>query len=289
MLLDSTDGVGVAVHDLGGPDGAPVAPVLLLVHANGFNAGAWRPMAAALASKHRVVALDLRGHGEARTPEGLDFAWRGFGDDVVAVLDARADVLPPGPIHGVGHSLGGAALLAAAARRPGVLRSLWLFEPITPPPDHFPGGGEGGSNPMAEAAARRRPGFESVEAAVVNYSAKPPMSTFHPDALRGYVEGGVEPDPESGGVRLRCRPAWEAAIFRMTGGSPGWDAAPSVDVPVTVVVGGDAGPGPAAFAPPLVERLPAGRLVRHPELDHFGPFEAPDRLAGEVAAWVAGG
>lgn len=287
VLLDSTDGVGVAVHDLGGPDGAPVA---LLVHANGFNAGAWRPFAGALAARrHRVVALDLRGHGEARTPEGIDFAWRGFGDDVVAVLDA-ADVLPPGPVHGVGHSLGGAALLAAAARRPGVLRSLWLYEPIAPPPDYFPGGGA--SNPMADAAARRRPAFESVEAAIANYSAKPPMSTFHPDSLRGYVEGGVEADPEpggEGGVRLRCRPEWEAAIFRMTGGSPGWDAAPSVDVPVTVVVGADTGPGPSTFAPLVAERLPAGRLVRHPELDHFGPFEEPDLLAAEVTAWIAGG
>jgi len=282
VLLDSTDGVAVAIHDLGGPEGAPV---LVLAHATGFNAGAWRPFAARLARQHRVVALDLRGHGLARTPEGIDFDWRGFVDDVVAVVDARDEVLHPGPVHGIGHSMGGAALLGAVARRPGSFRSLWLFEPIAPPSGTVFGTAD---NPMAAAAERRRPAFESVEAAIDNYSSKPPLSVLHPDALRGYVEGGVEPEAD-GTVRLRCRPAWEAATFRMTGGSPGWDAAAVVDVPVTVVMGRDTGPGPAAFAPALAERLPAGRLVLHPELGHFGPLEDPDRMAAEVAAWVAGG
>lgn len=163
-LIESTDGVAVAVHDLGGPD---AAPVLLLVHANGFDAEAWRPFAAHLRPSHRVIALDLRGHGLARTPEGLDWDWSDFGDDVVAVLDSG--VLPRGPLHGVGHSLGGAALCMAAARRPGALRSLWLFEPIAPPPMGFVAMN---SNPMAEAAARRRPSFESLDAAVANYAVQ---------------------------------------------------------------------------------------------------------------------
>lgn len=281
MLIDSTDGVGVAVHDLGGPDGAPV---LLLVHANGFNAGAWRPFAAALAAAHRVVALDLRGHGVARTPDGLDFAWSGFGDDVVAVLDSG--VLPPGPVHGVGHSLGGAALCMAAARGRGAIRSLWLFEPIAPPPGAM--GDGSGENPMAAGAERRRRIFDSLDAAYDNYAAKPPLSAFHPDALRGYVEDGFAPLPD-GTVTLRCRPEWEAAIFRMTGGSPAWDALGDIDVPVTVVAGEEEPFGPARWAPDVAARLPKGRLVRHAELGHFGPLEAPDRMADEVATWVAGG
>jgi pimeloyl-ACP methyl ester carboxylesterase len=280
-LIDSTDGVGVAVHDLGGPDGAPV---LVFVHATGFNAGGWRPMAAALSVRHRVLALDLRGHGGGRTPEDTTFEWVGFVDDVVAVLDSGT--LPSGPLHGLGHSMGGAALLGAAERRPGAFRSLWLFEPIAPPPGYFASSPI--DNPLAVGAEKRRPSFESVDAAVANYGSKPPMSSFHPDALRGYVEVGTE-DAGDGTVRLTCRPAWEAATFRMSGTSPGWDAAAVVDIPVAVVMGSDESPGPAGFAPALAERLPAGRLVRHPELSHFGPFEEPEKLAREVAAWVAGG
>ena len=280
-LVESSDGVAVAVHDLGGPDHAPV---LLLVHANGFNAEAWRPFAAALRSAHGVVALDLRGHGAARTPDGLDFEWSRFGDDVVAVLDAG--VLPPGPLHGVGHSLGGASLVMAAAHRRGAFRSLWFFEPIIPPPDGI--AGAAADNPLADGAARRRPTFPSLDAAYDNYASKPPLNTFHPDALRGYVEGGFEP-LDDGTVTLRCRPEWEAAIFRMTGGCPAFDLLPAVDLPVTVVVGEELPFGPAAFAPAVAEALPNGRLVRHPELSHFGPLQDPAGLAAEVAAWVAGG
>jgi pimeloyl-ACP methyl ester carboxylesterase len=279
-LVESTDGVAVAVHDLGGADG----PVLLLAHANGFNAAAWRPFAAALAPSHRVIAVDLRAHGVARTADDPTLEWSRFGDDVTAVLDSG--VLPDGPLHGIGHSLGGAALVMAAARRPRAFRSLWLFEPIIPPPDGFAGGS--GENPMAAGAARRRPRFDSHDAAYDNYASKPPLDAFHPEALRGYVEGGFAPQPD-GTVTLRCRPEWEAAIFRMTSGCPAWDVVPSIDLPVTVVVGEELPFGPAAFAPRVAETLPNGRLVRHPELSHFGPLQDPLGLADEVAAWVAGG
>jgi pimeloyl-ACP methyl ester carboxylesterase len=127
-----------------------------------------------------------------------------------------------------------------------------------------------------------------VEAAIANYASKPPMSAFHPDALRGYVEGGTEPIAD--GVRLTCRPEWEAATFRMAGGSPGWDAMPSIDIPVTVVRGAaePGGYGPAAFAEAAASRLPRGRLLDRPDLDHFGPFTHPDDLAAEITTWVAG-
>lgn len=282
-LLASTDGVEVAVHDLGGHDGGPV---VLLVHATGFNAGAWRPFAAALLPRHRVIAIDVRGHGMATTPEGIDFAWRGISEDVATVLDSG--VLPDGPLHGVGHSMGGACLVLAADARPGRFRSLWLFEPVIPPPGGFPTTGTDAANPMSEAAARRRPTFPSLDAAYDNYASKPPLDVFHPDALRGYVEGGFAPLPD-GTVTLRCRPQWEAAVFRMTGGNPAWDALPAVDVPVTIAVGDESDPGPAAFAAAVADRLPAGRLVRYPHLGHFGPLQAPAELAADVTAWLAGG
>jgi hypothetical protein len=50
-----------------------------------------------------------------------------------------------------------------------------------------------------------------------------------------------------------------------------------------VAVGRDDGaPGPAAFGPPVADALPHGRLVRHPELGHFGPLEDPAAIAVDV-------
>ena len=47
MRIQSTDGVAIELHDLGG-DGPPV----LIGHATGFCAGAYRPLATALAADH---------------------------------------------------------------------------------------------------------------------------------------------------------------------------------------------------------------------------------------------
>ena len=111
--VDSTRGVRVAVHDLGG-DGPP----LLIAHANGFCGGAYGPLARDLAEHRHVWALDFRGQGRSTPPEDLDFDWEGLADDVLAVVDD----LGGGPLDVVGHSMGGAGLLRAEVLRPGTIR-----------------------------------------------------------------------------------------------------------------------------------------------------------------------
>jgi pimeloyl-ACP methyl ester carboxylesterase len=139
---------------------------------------------------------------------------------------------------------------------------------------------------MAEGAARRRPAFDSVEAAIANYASKPPLSALRADALRAYVEGGFAPQPD-GTVALRCRPAWEAATFDAARHSGAWELLAGLDLPVSVVLGRDEGPySPSSFAPRVAEALPHGHLSRHPELGHFGPLEDPDAMAAELAAWT---
>lgn len=267
------------MHDLGGPDD-PSAPVLLLAHANGFCGHVWAPMAGRLADRFRCLAVDFRGHGVSRTPPGTTYEWSGFAADVAAALAA----VPEGAtVHGVGHSMGGAALLRAEAAAPR-FASLWAYEPIVPPPGAIPAGE--GPNPMAEGALRRRDTFESVDAAVANYASKPPFDVLHPDALRAYVEHGFEPLPD-GSITLRCRPETEAAIFRSGGGNGVWDLLPAVKVPVSIVVGDASGFGPAAFAPDVADRLPVGYLTRYPALGHFGPMEDPPGLADDLGRWVA--
>jgi pimeloyl-ACP methyl ester carboxylesterase len=256
--------------------------VALFAHATGFHARVWEPVARRLAGRVRCVALDLRGHGVAGTPEGLTFDWRGFGADVVAVLDAG--VVPPAPVVGVGHSMGGAALVLAAAARPASFRGLWMFEPIVPPPGSLLS--SDGPNPLAEGAARRRARFESIEAAIDNYASKRPLDALHPDALRAYVEGGFAVDGD-GSVVLRCRPAWEATTFRMARDSGAWDALSSIDVPVVVATGAEEPYAPSAFAAAIVADARHGRLSRHPELGHFGPLEDPDAMAEEIAGLIA--
>jgi pimeloyl-ACP methyl ester carboxylesterase len=272
--VSSTNAVELAVHDLGG-EGRP----LLLAHATGFHALVWQPLVSHLDGFH-CWAPDLRGHGDSTRPDDGAFAWSGFADDVLAVVDAL-DLEHP---FAVGHSKGGAALLLAEERRPGTFAGLYVYEPVVFPT--APGEATG-ANPLAEGALRRRDTFESFDAAYENFSAKPPFSVLDPDARRAYVDHGFVAAPD-GSVRLKCRPADEAQVYRMGGAHDAFAHLDRVRCPVVVASGAETEVGPAAFVDPIVEALPDGRKEAWAELGHFGPLERPDLIAAAVERAFAG-
>jgi pimeloyl-ACP methyl ester carboxylesterase len=281
-FVTSTDGVRVAVHDLGGP-GAPDAPILLFSHATGFHARVWEPMASSLSTQFRCVGIDYRGHGLSELPSDVGLEWSGMADDAEAVLESIGSSVP---MYGIGHSMGGAALVLAAARRPDTFRSLWLYEPVLMPPDRWPTL-PSGSNPMSEAARRRRDRFESVDDALANYASKPPLNQLTADALRAYVDGGFARQPD-GSIVLRCRPETEAAVFEQASSSGAWGVLDQLLLPVAIVAGRPDGVGPVEFAPDAAGALPRGTLIRRPHLGHFGPLEEPGEMAQDLAAWIKG-
>ncbi len=264
--VQSTDGVEVAVHDLGG-DGPP----LVLVHATGFCGGVLAPLARYL--PFRCWALDVRGHGSSVTPSGLDFRWSGFSDDVLAVV-ASLDL---SEAYGFGHSCGGAAVFDAEAHRPGTFRALYVYEPIvwpTPPPP-------GSRDFLIAGALRRKDRFGSREEARANFAAKRPFSGFAPEALDGYVECGFEGFAD--GVRLRCRPQWEAAVYRQGLVHDGFSRLGSVGCPVVVASGDRYEAVSADVVAAQAVALPAGRVETLAGLGHLGPMEDPARVARSVA------
>jgi len=278
-FVTSRDGTRIAVHDLGGPDD-PAATVLLFSHATGFHGLVWQPVATGLADRFRCLAIDYRGHGMSETPDSACLTWSHMGDDAEAVVESIGGHRV---VHGVGHSLGGAALALAAARRPQSLASLWLYEPIIFGPGFLPPSDV--PNPLADGAARRRPSFGSHQEALANFAAKPPLNQLHPDALEAYVTGGFALE-DGGRVTLRCAPATEAAVFRGAGESGAWEVLPALDLPVAIVAGRHEGAGPVALAPPALARLRRGTLVERRDLGHFGPLENPSGTARDIATWV---
>ena len=276
LHVPAPDGTTLAVHELGG-SGRPV----LLCHATGFHGAVWGPLALELGDGAASWAVDFRAHGDSVVPPGRPLPWSEVGGDVLAVVDALG--VAPGELVGVGHSMGGAALLLAEQARPGTFAGLWLYEPITPPPG-APMPAEGG-NRLADGAARRRPSFPSHADALANFAAKPPLDALRADVLHAYVAHGFRAG-EDGAVHLACRPEDEAQIYRGGGAHDAFVHLGEVRCPVVVACGRPE-PGPALFAPMVADALGRGRLERHEALGHFGPLEAPGVCAAAVRDLLA--
>jgi len=98
--------------------------VVLLVHGYGGDRNSWLFLQEPLAARYRVYALDLPGHGTSAKDVG-EGSLSVLADAVTGVLDA----LGAERAHLVGHSMGGAVALAAAARDPVRIASLTLIAP----------------------------------------------------------------------------------------------------------------------------------------------------------------
>lgn len=96
-------------------------PVLLLHGALSDNMQNWRMVHEPLAKKHRVIGLDLRGHGGSDNPSG-EFTLELLRDDVLGVLDALE--LPR--VHVLGCSLGGYVAMALRSKQPERVGTLAL-------------------------------------------------------------------------------------------------------------------------------------------------------------------
>ena len=286
MLVRSSDGLDLVVHDLGG-----VGRTLLLSHATGFHGHCYAPMAHELADRFHSVALDYRGHGDSPALLGEDgqpvVSWERYGDDATAVATALVDERG-GPLVGFGHSMGGACLLMAAHRDPSLFSHLVVFEPIVFPTGgaHPAAAGPDGPSPLVAGARRRRSSFPSFEAAIENYAAKPPLGAFTPSALEAYVRHGFR-RAEDGSVHLKCAPEVEARTFEQGGTHTTWDVLASIETPVLVIAGVVEEWQPSGRAEPIADQLPNGTYLQDDALDHFGPMTHPDAIARIVADFVS--
>lgn len=98
---------GTAYAETG--EGEPI----LFIHGVGMRAEAWAPQVEAFAATHRVIVLDMPGHGgSSPPPEGADLAF--YAAKALRLLDdlgiAAANV--------VGHSMGGLAAMELAISHP---------------------------------------------------------------------------------------------------------------------------------------------------------------------------
>ena len=276
MHVPSTDGVKIAVHDLGGTGTA-----LLVSHATGFHGCCYEPLAHALPQRH-CIAFDYRGHGDTERPDGpLD--WQQYGDDAEAMAAWMA-ACNGGPIDAFGHSMGGACLLMAAHRRPELFRCIVAFEPIVFPPPALPVDLQ--HSTLVQGARRRRATFPSYAAALANFAGKPPLNAFTTESLHAYVRYGFR-QGEDGQVHLKCSPTTEADTFAGGATHDTWNHLSSITTEVFVIAGCIQPGQPAGIAAHIAARLPHATYLQRDDLDHFGPMTHPSEIAAILTGALA--
>jgi pimeloyl-ACP methyl ester carboxylesterase len=102
-------------------DGTPISyevrgagePTLVFVHGWSCDARYWRAQVPYFSGRHRVVTIDLAGHGHSGTTR-TRYTMESLGEDVRAVTEA----LGSGTVVLVGHSMGGSVIAEAARLMP---------------------------------------------------------------------------------------------------------------------------------------------------------------------------
>lgn len=113
------DGVKLAYDDRGAGK-----PAFLFVHGWTCDRSFFAPQAEHFARRHRVVSVDLRGHGESDKPAGA-YPITAYADDLAFVIDR----LGLGRVVAVGHSMGGIAVLQLAAAHPERVSAIVMVDP----------------------------------------------------------------------------------------------------------------------------------------------------------------
>ena len=107
-VVKSADGVPISYEVYGSGE-----PTLVFVHGWNCDARYWREQIPFFSKKHRVVVLDLAGHGHSGLSR-TKYTMAAFGEDVKAAAEAAG----AGRVILIGHSMGGSVIAEAARLMP---------------------------------------------------------------------------------------------------------------------------------------------------------------------------
>ena len=281
--IASFDGTVLAVAEAG-PRHAP-APTLVFVHGFSLDLTTWHYQWTRLASRHRCVLYDARGHGlSARAATG-DYSMESLGRDLKAVLDAVCPAASGESVVLVGHSMGGMAVLSLASLYPeefggrviGVVLAdttaqatleeglggvLARVEAIVRPSIRRQTEVRSRAERLRSMAEARRADVGFLIARATNFHPGTPASVVD-HVVRASLAADVEVWPKllPTLVGLDLRPALA-----------------NVRVPAVVIAGQDDRITPVRLAQRVAGELPDGRLVVLPGAGHVAMLERPDEL-----------
>lgn len=255
MRTANRDGTNLAYLDTGGGD-----PPFVFVHGWSCNHSHFAPQIEHFAIDHRVVAVDLRGHGASDAPDQR-YTVSTFADDLVWLCEGAGVERPVL----IGHSMGGQVVLDVAARSPDVPTAVVMVDaaPIV-----------GGSPAMAMAAevggSLTGPDGAAARAAIVDHAV---VALARVPELQERVRTDMLRTP--GHVAVSC--------VTLMGEWDGEAAARACTVPV-LHIGADDPINDAAALRALNPCIRTGQTVG---AGHFNQLEVPEQVNSMIERFLA--
>ncbi len=247
---------------------------LLLLHGFTGSTASMRETALRLADRHRVVSVDLPGHGRSDAPADM----RAYGMEACAEQLAEVlDGLGIERTHLLGYSMGGRVALGAAALQPARVRSAVLV-----------GASAGLEDPLARA--ERVKSDEALADAILSQGLEPFVERWMALPLFRSQWQRLGPEHYEAALeqRLRNRPEGLARSLRGCGTGaqpPLHERLGGIQVPVLLCAGAE----DAKFrgiARELALRLPRGRLCVIPDAGHACHLENPSAFADAALSFL---
>ena len=181
------------------------SPTVLICHAGSFHGRCYDHLVDEALNGLHVIALDFRGHGQSqkhRSPH--PFYW--FGEDLLEFIERLN--LSSNNLLGIGHSLGGHALVyaSAIASRP-LFRALLLFDPAIYAPSIYRPVVQ--PSPFDEIILGRTRQWSSVEAMIAYMEKRKTFAQWPPQIIRNYCTYGLDEQ-----CQLACTPEQELSLYR---------------------------------------------------------------------------
>jgi pimeloyl-ACP methyl ester carboxylesterase len=229
---------------------------LVFIHGVNDQAGTWARVAPSFTSDHRVIVVDLAGHGESDPRQG-PLPMRDLIDGLSAVVDAEAR---DERVTLVGNSLGGFLALAHAVNHPGRVRQAILVN----------GAVDRGDNMRAAVILLPTSRDEARRTMAALMSPRSPrMPEFVLDDL-------VRRAPTSPLARLMAQPERAFDEFLID------DRLDRVRLPVTMIWGEDDRLLSVSYARQAAARLPDARLETLRDCGHMPQRECPGALLARL-------
>ncbi len=240
---------------------------VILIHGAGDSAAVWEHQIEALGREHRVVALDLPGHG-ARLAET---ARADHAANAAEVARAVADQGMRAPVL-VGHSMGGAvALTYALNAATGDAEGDWPLGALA----LVATGARLRMHPTLLDAARER--AEAAPDAPLTEPVVPPERCLGPNPAPAVVAW-----LRAHGGRATARAVY--ADFLANNAFDVMDRLGAIRVPTLVIGGADDQMAPPKFVQYLADHITGARLILLPGTGHYPMAEQPGAFNGALAA-----